>query len=129
MAFWIPMLIGAGLGAAKNVESQAMSKAERKRQGEIHKWSPWTGLQGQTVKGPGSFIGDVAVGAAAGSQFGKMFPSDGSSSYDSVLNQESTSSSPSFEMGSEYEDFMRQNPNQNLMWRSMMTRRPTLYGG
>lgn len=69
--FWIPLAVGAALGVGKNIEGRYQANKQRKAQGEIQKWSPWTGLQGQMVKDP-SLFGDVATGAAIGGMAGGM---------------------------------------------------------
>jgi hypothetical protein len=67
---WIPMAIGAAIGAAKNVGDQQQANAQRKAQSQLTRYSPWTGIQGTAVKDP-SLIGNVAQGAAAGAMLGQ----------------------------------------------------------
>ena len=69
---WIPMAVGAGLGVAKQANESAIADRERKRQAEIQRWSPWTGLQGKQVQSP-SLFGNVAQGAFAGGMAGNAF--------------------------------------------------------
>ena len=65
--------IGAALGAAKFADSKSKANSERKSQSKIQRYSPWTGMTGDTVKGP-SLIGELSKGAAVGSMFGQGAP-------------------------------------------------------
>lgn len=71
--FWIPLAIGAALGAAKNMEGQAQAKSMRGIEAAKDRYSPWTGLHGQMVRNP-SLFGDIATGAAIGATAGSMAP-------------------------------------------------------
>lgn len=127
--FWVPLAAGAGLGLAKHIDSQGKADRERKVQGQIQKWSPWTGMQGQMVQDPGSVFGDIATGAAIGSQFNKMMP-DGAAGASSGGMAMPGGQGPSLEMGSSYQDFMNQNPSgmyQGGPWSQMYNQKPNLY--
>jgi hypothetical protein len=69
---FIPMIAGAALGALKSQEEQMQANAERRRQAETTRYSPWTGMHGQQVKDP-SLIGNMATGAAAGATLGQAY--------------------------------------------------------
>ena len=51
--FWVPLAIGAGVGLAKH-EFIDKPRAKRMAAAEAEKtrWSPWTGMQGQTIMPP-----------------------------------------------------------------------------
>lgn len=72
MAIWIPLAIGAGLGALKHY---AVDKPQHKRQqlaqAEMTKYSPWTGMKGKILTPPSAF-GSMLQGAATGAMFGSM---------------------------------------------------------
>lgn len=68
----IGLIAGAGLGLGKYVDGSMRAKKERERQAAITRYSPWTGMQGQSVASP-SIFGDLATGAAAGSTLGQGF--------------------------------------------------------
>lgn len=67
---WLPLVIGAGLGALKNLEANQMASKNRQTQSAIARYSPWTGMQPQNVQDP-SIIGDVLQGGTAGAMFGQ----------------------------------------------------------
>lgn len=66
----LPILIGAGVGLAKGLADQQQEKKDRRTQAEIQRWSPWTGLQGQQVKGT-NLLNTTAQGAMAGGMLGQ----------------------------------------------------------
>lgn len=90
---WIPMVVGAALGAAKDMEGRAQAASERKRQAEMTRYSPWTGQMGKSVQDP-SLMGDIATGAAMGAQAntmmknGQVAPQDANSSWLKMQQQE-----------------------------------------
>lgn len=64
------LAIGAGLGALKSMSAQQQADAERKRQAEVTRYSPWTGMTGHSVQ-DANFFGDVASGGASGAMLGQ----------------------------------------------------------
>lgn len=72
MAFWIPLAIGAGLGAAKYAVDKNKEKRDRALQAATAKYSPWTGMAPQAVAEP-SLLGNVIQGGTAGAMFGQQF--------------------------------------------------------
>ena len=72
MAFWIPLAIGAGLGAAKYAVDKGKEKRDRALQAATAKYSPWTGMAPQAVAEP-NILGNVIQGGTAGAMFGQQF--------------------------------------------------------
>jgi hypothetical protein len=68
----IGLLAGAGLGFLKGQGDVENAKEARKREAEIARWSPWTGLAPQRVE-PGNVMYSAMQGALTGAQFGKQF--------------------------------------------------------
>lgn len=70
MAFpLLGLLGGALLGGAKGAFIDApRARKQAKAQAELTRWSPWTGMRGQTVQSPDVF-GSAVQGAALGSMF------------------------------------------------------------
>ena len=71
-----PMLIGAGLGAAKHfgIDKPAAERS-RKTAAEIQRYSPWTGMKAPEIKDASllsSTLGGAALGATAGSAIDKL---------------------------------------------------------
>ena len=67
---WAPIIAMTALSAAKTVDENMRAAAERKRQAAMTRYSPWTGMQGQTVQDANMF-GNLAGGAAAGATLGQ----------------------------------------------------------
>lgn len=63
-------LAGGGLGLGKHVIDQQNANRQRKAQSEIHRYSPWTGVTGQSVQDPNIF-GNVMSGVAGGAMLGQ----------------------------------------------------------
>lgn len=57
------LALGAVLGAGKYGADAEAAKRQRKLQGELITYSPWTGIKPESVKDP-SLIGDVTQGMA-----------------------------------------------------------------
>jgi len=68
----IGLLAGAGLGFLKGQGDVENAKEARKREAEIARWSPWTGLAPQRVE-PGNVMYSAMQGGLTGAQFGKQF--------------------------------------------------------
>lgn len=68
------LIIGGGLGFAKGQGDIESAREARKREAEIARWSPWTGLAPQRIDQP-NVLGSAMQGALAGGQFGKQFGS------------------------------------------------------
>jgi hypothetical protein len=66
----IGLLAGAGLGLVKNQMEGQQAAKERKAEGTIAQWSPWTGMAAHRVKDP-SMIGDVMSGGMTGAMLGQ----------------------------------------------------------
>lgn len=97
--FWAPLAVGAGLGLLKNVEGNRAASNQRKAQGEIQRWSPWTGLQGHAVQDP-SLMGDLATGAAIGAMGSKMLPTEGAGEFlSSEMSNPQMGADPTFGFG------------------------------
>jgi hypothetical protein len=73
-AFWIPMAIGAGLGALKNMDQADQVKRQNKAAAAQTEYSALTGSgPGQIQQAP-SMFGDVLQGAATGAAFSSANP-------------------------------------------------------
>lgn len=72
MAFFLPLLIGAGVGAAKN-ELIDRPAAEKKRRSQLTtlKFSPFTGRQTGPITQDPSTLGAAVKGAATGAAMGQ----------------------------------------------------------
>lgn len=73
MAFWLPLLAGAALGAAKTqfIDKPAADK-RREYEARTAELSPWTGLQAQYVQDP-SVLGGAMKGGMMGLQMGQAY--------------------------------------------------------
>lgn len=72
MAWWLPLALGAGAGLLKNeLVDKPQNEALQAAEAEKTKWSPWTGMKGQTLKPPSAF-GSMLQGAATGAMIGQM---------------------------------------------------------
>lgn len=67
---WIPLAIGAGLGAVQAQNKKDDETKDRILQAQTTKYSPWTGMQGKAPDRTNT-IGMIAGGATAGAQFGQ----------------------------------------------------------
>lgn len=65
-----PITIGLIAGAGKGLLDQRQEKKDRQTQSEIQRWSPWTGLQGQQVKGT-NLVNPMMQGAMTGAMMGQ----------------------------------------------------------
>lgn len=63
-------LIGAGGGLLKSQGEKEEADKQRSFEVERERWSPWTGVHGNYVKGP-NVAGNVMQGAGAGASFGQ----------------------------------------------------------
>lgn len=70
MAFPILAVIGAAAGAAKAESDRRKAEAQRKTEGTIAAYSPWTGMQAQRVSDP-DFLGSTLQGASMGASMGQ----------------------------------------------------------
>lgn len=66
----IGLLAGGGLGLGKGMLEQQQAARDRKMEGAIAQWSPWTGMQAGRVKDP-SMIGSVLSGGLTGAMMGQ----------------------------------------------------------
>lgn len=72
MAWWLPLALGAGAGLLKNeLVDKPQNEAMQAAEAEKTKWSPWTGMKGQTLKPPSAF-GSMLQGGATGAMIGQM---------------------------------------------------------
>jgi hypothetical protein len=67
------LLIGGGTGILKGMSDVEQSKHDRKVEGEIARYSPWTGMAPQRIRQP-NVIDPAMQGALVGAAFGKQFP-------------------------------------------------------
>ena len=65
----IASLAGMGLGALKGSEDQKAWKKQTEIEAEKERWSPWTGVHGQSSAQPG-MIGPVLQGGLSGAMIG-----------------------------------------------------------
>lgn len=66
------LLIGGATGLLKHGMDSEAADRQRKLQGEIARYSPWTGMQAQAVKEP-SLVGNALQGAGAGAMIGQSY--------------------------------------------------------
>ena len=77
MAFWIPMLIGAGMGAMQGEKNRKQQREHDKFRKEVIAMSPWTGMQDPgAVQKPG-MLSSIIKGGATGALLGSMLPAGG----------------------------------------------------
>jgi len=66
----IGLIAGAALGVGRSVLGAQQAERNRKAEGTIAQWSPWTGMGAQRVQDPDT-MGNVMEGAAMGAAFGQ----------------------------------------------------------
>lgn len=66
----IGLLAGAALGVGKSIMGGQQAKRNRKAEGTIAQWSPWTGMSAQRVEDPDTF-GNILQGGATGAMLGQ----------------------------------------------------------
>lgn len=76
MPFPIALAVGAALGAAKYAQDKKKADMERQAQGTVAAYSPWTGMQAQTVHDPDA-LGSILGGASAGAGLGQNMDAAG----------------------------------------------------
>ena len=67
---WPLLLAGAGLGAVRSMQQEQQAKQDRKREAEIARWSPWSGMQAQRVGSP-DYMGNIMQGGMTGAMMGQ----------------------------------------------------------
>lgn len=72
----IGLLVGAGSGILRGIGQKEEAREARKREAEIAKWSPWTGMEAQRVANPNTFD-PIMQGALVGAAMGKSYNDSG----------------------------------------------------
>lgn len=72
--FWIPMAIGAAMGAAKGVNEKQQAAAHDKFRRKAIEMSPWTGMSDPGAMQTKGMMGNILGGAATGGMIGSMIP-------------------------------------------------------
>ena len=67
---WPLILAGAGLGAVRSMQQEQQAKQDRKREAEIARWSPWSGMQAQRVGTP-DYMDNIMQGGLTGAMMGQ----------------------------------------------------------
>lgn len=67
---WPLILAGAGVGAMRSMQQEQQAKQDRKREAEIARWSPWTGMQAQRPGNP-DYMGNLMQGGMTGAMMGQ----------------------------------------------------------
>lgn len=75
--FWIPMAIGAAMGAVKGNKEQKMAREHDKFRKKAIEMSPWTGMSDPGAMQTKGMLANVVGGAATGAMMGQMIPSAG----------------------------------------------------
>jgi hypothetical protein len=68
--FFLPLLAGAALGAAKHTMDAGRANKQRKLAAETQRLSPWTGMEAQAVNEP-SLFGSLLSGGMTGLSMGQ----------------------------------------------------------
>ena len=73
MAFWMLPAAMAGINAIKGSQQRDAARDYNKHQAEVTRYSPWTGMTGQTKQVTGGLLTDAAGGAMQGAMMGQAF--------------------------------------------------------
>jgi hypothetical protein len=73
MAFWMLPAAMAGINAIKGSQQRAAARDYNRGQAEVTRYSPWTGMTGQTKQVTGGLLTDAAGGAMQGAMMGQAF--------------------------------------------------------
>lgn len=78
----IGLIAGAALGVGRSVLGAQQAERNRKAEGTIAQWSPWTGMGAQRVQDPDTF-GNVMQGGLTGAMMGQAIGGAGAAGAES----------------------------------------------
>lgn len=68
---------GLGLGLIKHNQDEAKYNRQKEMEAQKEKWSPWTGVHGQSPQMPGGAFESGIQGALGGAMFGQQLGAQG----------------------------------------------------